>query len=405
MTLPHREADVTLPKPARKDPHVDLEKLDAAADLMAINMGPQHPSTHGVMRIKLWLDGEMIVKAVPYCGYLHRGVEKLCERLTVVQLTPIVDKHDYVSPMTNEQALNIAFERMLGLEVPRRARYMRTIIAEIQRIASHLLWLGTFTLDIGGTIGGGASLMMYTFREREAILDVFEMLTGARFHYNTHTVGGQRHDVPVGWPAAVKKMIDAVDAHMPEYEQQCYGNDVLVLRTKGVGVIDRELALELGLSGPNLRASGVDLDLRRDEPFSAYDEIKVNVAVATDGDVYARFDVRMREMHESIRIVRELIDSIPEGPICSQKPVKVPFAVKLPAGRQFYTAIETPRGELGTYVIGGGAEKGAAPYRLKFRPPSLHAMSALPYALVGHTVPDVVAILGSLDPILGEVDR
>lgn len=389
----------------RIDPHVDLDKLDAAADLMALNMGPQHPSTHGVMRIKLFLDGEVIVKATPYCGYLHRGVEKLCEKLTCVQVTPIFDKHDYVAPMTNEQAVNIAFERLLGLEVPRRARYIRTILAELQRLASHLLWLGTFTLDIGGTIGGGASLMMYTFRERENILDVFEMLTGARFHYNTHTVGGQRHDLPAGWADAVKKAIDTLDARLTEYEQQCYGNDVFDLRTKGVGVIDRELALELGLSGPNLRASGVDLDLRRDDPFNAYDEIQVNVAVAHDGDVYARFTVRMAEMHESIRIVRALIDSVPEGPICSQKPVKLPGAVKLPAGKQIYTAIESPRGELGTYLIGGGAEKGAAPYRLKIRPPSLHAMAALPYALVGHTVPDVVAVLGSFDPILGEVDR
>lgn len=395
---------MTIAKP-RINPHVDIESLDAAADLMAVNMGPQHPSTHGVMRIKLWLDGEVIVQAIPYCGYLHRGVEKLCEKLTVVQLTPIFDKHDYVSPMTNEQALNVAFERLLGIEVPRRARYIRTLLAELQRLASHLLWLGTFTLDIGGTIGGGASLMMYTFREREAILDVFEMLTGARFHYNTHTVGGQRHDLPDGWTQAVKKVVDALAARMPEYEQQCYGNDVFDLRTKGIGVLDRDLALELGLTGPNLRASGVDIDLRRDEPFHAYDEIKVNVAVAQEGDVYARFHVRILEMHESIRIVRELIDSIPEGPICSQKPVKLPGAVKLPAGKQIYTAIESPRGELGTYLIGGGAEKGAAPYRLKIRPPSLHAMAALPYALVGHTVPDVVAVLGSFDPILGEVDR
>ncbi len=391
--------------PRRVDPHLDLDLHEAAADLMALNMGPQHPSTHGVFRIKLFLDGEVIVKAVPYPGYLHRGVEKLCEKLTCVQLTPIVDKHDYVAPMTNEQALNVAFETMLGIEVPRRARYLRTILAELQRIASHLLWLGTFTLDIGGTIGGGASLMMYTFRERELILDVFEMLTGARFHYNTHQVGGNRHDIPAGWAAAVKKALDQIAARLPEYEQQCFGNDIFEVRSKGVGVIDPALALELGLTGPNLRGSGVDLDLRRDAPFHAYDEIAVNVAVAHGGDCYARFEVRMAEMHESVRIVRALIDGVPEGPICALKPVKTPLQVRLPDGRQQYTAIETPRGELGTYLISGGAQKGAAPYRLKIRPPSLHAMSALPYVLPGHTVSDVVAILGSLDPIMGEVDR
>ncbi len=389
----------------RINPHLDLDTVDAAADLMALNMGPQHPSTHGVLRIKLFLDGEVIIKAVPYPGYLHRGVEKLCERLTCVQLTPIFDKHDYVAPMTNEQALNIALERMLGVEVPRRARYMRTILAELQRLASHLLWLGTFTLDIGGTIGGGASLMMYTFREREPILDVFEMLTGARFHYNTHQVGGNRHDIPDGWAAAVKTCMDQLAARMPEYEEQCVTNSVFLMRTKGIGVIETPLALELGLTGPNLRASGVDLDLRRDAPFHAYDEIKVNVAVSNGCDTHARFEVRIAEMYESIRIVRELIDNVPEGPICSLKPVRTVNQIKLPEGKQMYTAIETPRGELGTWLIGGGAEKGACPYRLKIRPPSLHAMAALPYALVGHTVSDVVAVLGSLDPIMGEVDR
>lgn len=389
----------------RINPHLDLNTVDAAADLMALNMGPQHPSTHGVLRIKLFLDGEVIIKAVPYPGYLHRGVEKLCERLTCVQLTPIFDKHDYVAPMTNEQALNIAMERMLGIEVPRRARYLRTILAELQRLASHLLWLGTFTLDIGGTIGGGASLMMYTFREREPILDVFEMLTGARFHYNTHQVGGNRHDIPDGWAAAVKKCMDQLASRLPEYQEQCVTNDVFLMRTKGIGMIERSLALELGLTGPNLRASGVDLDLRRDAPFHAYDEIKVNVAVSNGCDTHARFEVRMAEMFESVRIVRELIDNIPEGPICSQKPVRTVNQIKLPEGKQMYTAIETPRGELGTWLIGGGAEKGACPYRLKIRPPSLHAMAALPYALVGHTVSDVVAVLGSLDPIMGEVDR
>ena len=388
----------------RPNPHLDIDNYDADADLMALNMGPQHPSTHGVMRIKLFLDGEVIIKAVPYPGYLHRGVEKLCEKLTFVQIFPIVDKHDYVAPMTNEQAMAVAFERTLGIEVPRRARYLRTILAELTRISSHLLWLGTFTLDIGGTIGGGASMMMYTFRERELILDCFEMLTGSRFHYNTHCVGGNRHEIPDGWVAVVKSIVATMKLRVPEYEQLCTGNEIFNMRSQGVGIISRDLALELGLSGPNLRASGVDHDLRRDQPFHAYDEVDVQVAVAQGGDCFARYQVRIAEFYESIRIVESLIDNIPEGPLSSQRPVKSTLAVKIKTGCHYH-GIETPRGELGTYIIGGGDNKSASPYRLKIVPPSLHAMSALPYALVGHTVSDVVAILGSLDPIMGEVDR
>jgi NADH-quinone oxidoreductase subunit D len=401
------EPTAAVPRPGLRetvDPHLDIEAYDPEADLMALNMGPQHPSTHGVMRIKLFMDGEVIVKAVPYTGYLHRGVEKLCEKLCFVQLVPIVDKHDYVAPMTNELAICMAMEELLGMEVPRRARYLRTILAELQRIASHLLWLGTFTLDIGGTIGGGASIMMYTFREREMILDLFEQLTGARFHYNTHTPGGNRHDVPVGWEKGVKAALDVIGDRITEYEDDCTGNDIFDLRTKGVGWLDRALALELGFSGPNLRASGVDHDLRRDAPYAAYDEIDVKVAVRDGGDCYARYEVRIDELRESVRIVRAMIDGIPPGPISSQRPVKLPNQHKSKGG-QVYTAIDTPRGELGTYLIGGGAQKGAAAYRCKLRPPSLHAMSALPYTLPGHTLSDVVAILGSFDPIMGEVDR
>ena len=388
----------------RVNPHLNIDTYDPEADLMALNMGPQHPSTHGVFRIKLFADGEIVVKAVPYPGYLHRGVEKLLEKLTYVQITPVVDKHDYVAPMTNEQAVNVAFETMLDIEVPRRARYLRTVLAELQRIASHLLWLGTFTLDIGGTIGGGASVMMYTFRERELILDLFEELTGARFHYNTHTVGGNRHDIPDGWTENVKRVLTVISNRLPEYEDECTGNDIFLIRTKNIGVIDSELALELGLTGPNLRASGVAHDLRRDSPFHAYDEVDVNVITASGGDCYARYEVRIKELYESIRLVRSLIDEIPDGPICALKPVKLAGSVKIKEG-QSYSAIEGPRGELGTFVIAGGENRGASPYRCKLRPPSLHAMAALPYILPGHTVSDVVAILGSLDPIMGEVDR
>ena len=390
-------------EPFRTDPHRDLDAYEPAADLMLLNMGPQHPSTHGVFRLKLVLDGEVIVKAVPYLGYLHRGAEKLCEKLTYVQITPILNKHDYLSPLINEQAYVMAVEAALGIEVPERAQVIRTILAELQRIGSHLLWLASFTLDMGGVIGAGAMMMMYTFEERELLFDLFEWLTGARFHYNTHVVGGQRHDLPDGWLAAVRRFLDQQEPKIDEY-LRLVDNDIFLLRTQGVGILSPELALGLGLTGPILRGSGVDLDLRRDAPYQAYDRVEFDVATHNGCDSYARYLVRIEEMRQSIRIVRQLIDDVPDTPICATKPVKNANAVKVPSG-QHYLGIESPRGELGTYLIGGGGKRGEIPYRLKIRPPSMHAVAALPYLLPGHTVSDVVVILGSLDPIMGEVDR
>lgn len=277
------------------------------------------------------------------------------------------------------------------------------MFAELQRIASHLLWLGTFTLDLGGALGGGTTLFMHCFRERELILDLFEQVTGARFHYNTHTIGGNRHDLPAGFAEKVKAALATIESRLDEYETLTVGNGIFVMRCQNVGVLDGELALELGITGPVLRASGIDHDLRRDAPYSAYDELKVNVVTGKGGDCLARAQVRFDEMKESIRLVRDAIDGIPEGPINSYKPIRQPTQVKVTSG-QVYCGIETPRGELGTYVIGGG-DKPTSPYRLKIRPPSMHALSALPYILPGMTVSDAVAILGSLDPIMGEVDR
>ena len=390
-------------KGPRVDPYLDLEQYEPEADLMVLNLGPQHPSTHGVFRVVLYLDGERIIKAVPYPGYLHRGVEKLCEKLTYVQITPIVDKNDYVAPMCNEQAVNMAFEALLGVEVPIRAKYIRTIVAEIQRVASHLLWLGTFAMDLGGAIGGGTTVFMWCFREREMVLDLFEHLTGCRFHYNTHTIGGNRHDIPEGWAAMVHKTLAHIAQRVDEYESML-DHPIFRARTQGVGVLDADLALELGLTGPLLRASGVDHDLRRDAPYHVYEKTDLQVFTDPDGDCAARYRVRVREMRESIRIARALIDDVPEGPICGTKPIKLPVQTRIKDG-QVYVGTETPRGELGTYVIGGGDNRFASPYRLKIRPPSLHALAAIPYLLPGHVVADAVAILGSLDPIMGEADR
>lgn len=383
------------------DPFLDVDSYDPEGDLLVLNLGPQHPSTHGVFRVKLWLDGEVCIKAVPYAGYLHRGVEKLCEKLSYVQITPIVDKNDYVAPYSNELAINMAFEKLNNVEPPRRSQYLRTLGCEMQRVASHLLWLGTFGLDMGGALGGGASIFMHTMRERETILDCFEMWTGSRFHYNTLCVGGNRHDVPAGFAEQVRRTYTVIGERLKEYEDFLGDNAIFLARTQGVGRVDAALAMELGVSGPILRASGVDVDLRRDRPYAAYAELKINVPVQSGGDVYARYLVRMAELRESIRLVLDLIDGIPEGPIGSLKPVKLPGAYKPKAG-QAYVAVEGPRGELGTWVISDGTEN---PYRCKIRPPSYHAMSLIPYLAPGNNLSDIIVTLGSLDPILGEVDR
>ena len=397
-TTPNALRGVELP-----DPYLDLDDYEPDADLMVLNMGPQHPSTHGVFRIKLILDGEEIIKAISYPGYLHRGVEKLMEKLTYAMITPIVDKNDYVSPMINEQAVNMAFEVALELEVPRRARWIRTILAEMQRVASHLVAMGTFTLDVGGAIGGGASVFMYTFRDRELIMDLFEELTGCRFHYNTHTVGGQRHDIPAGWSTRAREALEQINQRLDEFHEMVMKNPIFLDRSVGIGVLPRALALELGLGGPVGRASGVDLDLRRDAPYHCYDEIELKVPCFDAGDCAARFQVRYDETRESIRVARAMLEGIPEGPICARKPVNSAASIKIKSG-EVYVAVESPRGELGTYLIAGG-KGGQMPYRLKIRPPSLHAISTIPYLLPGNNISDAIAILGSLDPIMGEVDR
>jgi NADH-quinone oxidoreductase subunit D len=380
---------------------MNLAGYEPEGDLITLNYGPQHPSTHGVLRIKLVLDGERVVAADPHLGYLHRGVEKLCEKLTYVQQTPIVDKNDYVSPMANEQALVMAFERLLAVEVPARARHLRALLAELNRVASHLLWLGTFTLDLGGALGGGSTEFIYCFRERELILDLFEALTGSRFHYNTHTIGGNRHDVPDGWLVQVEAALDTIEARVAEYRALSVENRIFIARTRGVGVLPAELALALGISGPILRASGVDHDLRRDAPYHVYGDLPIHVPTRPQGDCLARAEVRLDELVESLRLARVLASTLPAGPLCGARPVKQPAQVKVPAG-QGYAAVESPRGELGVFVIATG---GPSPHRLKIRAPSLHALAALPHLLPGHSFSDAVAILGSLDPIMGEVDR
>ena len=368
---------------------------------LVMNMGPQHPSAHGVFRAILTLEGETVVAVDAVIGYLHRCHEKLAETLTYVQYPTIASKTDYVSAMTAELAYVAAVEKVGKIDVPRRAQYLRVLAAELQRVASHCLWLGTWCMDMGGALGGGATVFLYAIRERELILDLFEALTGARLLYGFHQVGGVRYDLPSGWAAQCGETVALIERRLDEYEAMLEDNSFFLVRTQGVGVISRELALEVGVCGPLARGSGVNYDVRRAEPYSSYEDFDVRVPVETAGDCYARYRVRMAEFRESIRLVRLALDGLPEGPISSRPGVKSVGQVRIPKG-EGYTRIEGARGEVGCYLVADG---GAKPYRLKWRGASFSNLSVLPHIIPGHKVADVVAIMGSVDPVFGEVDR
>ena len=368
---------------------------------LAINMGPQHPSTHGVFRLELHLRGETVVKVTPHIGYLHRGVEKLSETLEYDMLPPIYERDDYLSPTANSLAFVLVVEKLAGIEVPRRANYLRVITAELQRLASHLVWLGTFGLDLGGALGGGSTLFLYCFRERERIMDLMEALTGTRFHTNMNQIGGVRYDVYDGFDRDVFKTLDYLETRISEYKEMLENNPIFLERTKDVGIVPQELAKEVGASGPVLRASGVPYDIRKNKPYSAYQEFNFQVPVGNKGDVYDRYTVRLKEMKESLSIVRQSLGGLPEGPIHSRKPVKTPSLFKPPKG-EAYAAVESPRGELGVFLVSDGSSK---PYRVKVRSPSFSNIAIIPHILPGHLVADTVSILGSLDPVFGDVDR
>ncbi|MBI3048201.1 MAG: NADH-quinone oxidoreductase subunit D [Acidobacteria bacterium] len=368
---------------------------------LMLNMGPQHPSSHGVFRMILTLAGETVVAVDAVIGYLHRCHEKLGETLTYAQYPSIASKTDYVAAMTAELAYVSAVERVGKIEVPKRAQYLRVIAAELQRIASHCLWLGTWCLDMGGAIGGGSTVFLYCMREREMILDRFEELTGARLLYGFHQVGGTRYDVPAGWDTKVRATGDFMEKRIDEYEAMLEGNAFFLVRTQGVGVISRELAQEVGVVGPLIRGSGVNYDVRRAEPYSSYRDFDFRVPVETAGDCYARYRVRMVEFRESIRIIRQALDGLPDGPISSRPGVKSVGQVRVPKG-EGYARVEGPRGEVGCYLVSDGGPK---PYRLKWRGASFTNLAVLPHIIPGHKVADVVAIMGSVDPVFGEVDR
>jgi NADH-quinone oxidoreductase subunit D len=378
-----------------------IEMGYGGSERLTMNMGPQHPSAHGVFRAILTLEGETVVAVDAVIGYLHRCHEKLAESLAYTQYPSIASKTDYVAAMTAELAYVRAAELAGKIEVPKRAQYLRVMVAELQRIASHCLWLGTWCLDMGGALGGGATVFLYCIRERELILDLFEALTGARLLYGFHQVGGTRYDIPAGWAQKCRETVDLIDRRIDEWQDMLEDNAFFLARTRRVGVISRQLAQEVGVSGPLIRGSGVDYDVRRAEPYSSYEDFDFKVPTETAGDCYARYRVRMVEFRESIKIVRQALDGLPPGPISSRPGVKSVAQVRVPKG-EAYSRVEGARGEVGCYLIADGSAK---PYRLKWRGASFSNLAVLPHIIPGHKVADVVAIMGSVDPVFGEVDR
>ncbi len=362
-------------------------------DELVINMGPQHPSTHGVLRVVLKLDGEKVVDADVIIGYLHRGIEKLSENRDYTQIVLLTDRMDYVAAATNNLGYVETVEKLYSLEVPRRALYIRTVLSELQRIASHLLWLGTHAADIGAL-----TVLLYGLRDRELVLDLFEEYCGARLTYNCMRIGGQPQDIPPGWDKRVLKFCELMEQKLPDYEQLLTGNRIWLERTRKVGVISAADAIAIGLCGPPLRGSGVERDVRKDEPYAAYKEFEFDIPIGTSGDTYDRYLVRLEEFRQSIRIIRQAVDGLPEGPVMG----KVPRLIKPPAG-ETYHAIEAPKGELGYFIASDG--KSLSPYRMRVRPPSFCNLQALPKLVRGHLVADVVALIGTIDIVLGEVDR
>jgi NADH-quinone oxidoreductase subunit D len=372
----------------------DVQKTDTlfGADELVINMGPQHPSTHGVLRVKLKLDGERVVGSECVIGYLHRGVEKIAENRTYQQFAPYVDRMDYVAAVSNGLGYCEAVEKLLVVEAPPRARVIRTILTELQRIASHLLWLGTHALDIGAL-----TPLFYCMREREEILKIFEKYCGARLTTHAFRIGGLQYEAYDTLEKDVERFCRDFEGRIQEYSDLLTGNSIWIGRTRNVGLLNSADCIALGASGPVLRASGVKWDLRKAMPYAAYDQYKFEIPVGTRGDTYDRYMVRIEEMRQSRLICLQAIENIPAGPIMA----RVGKVLKPPAG-EVYHAIEGPKGILGYYIVSDGSTQ---PYRIRIRPPSFINLQALDKMIRGHLVTDVVAIIGTLDIVLGEVDR
>jgi NADH-quinone oxidoreductase subunit D len=384
---------------------------------MVLNMGPQHPSTHGVLRLVIEIDGETVLKVVPDIGYLHTGIEKTCEAKFYQQVVPMTDRIDYLCPMTNNLAYCLAVEKLLQIEIPERAQWIRVLLNELTRLNSHLVWLGTHAMDIGAL-----TVFLYTFREREEILRIFEAVSGQRMMTSYFRVGGLALEPPLNLFDRIQKFIKILPEKIDEYQNLLTGNPIWMGRLKGVGHLSAEDGIALGVTGPPLRASGVDWDLRRDMPYSSYEKFQFKVPVSNDCDVWARYIVRIEEMRESVKICQQALDGMPEGEIKANAPkVVLPDREKMktqmesliyhfkivtegftvPAG-EVYQAVESPRGEMGYYVVSDGTAK---PYRVHMRNPSFASLQALQKMCEGRLLADVVAVIGSIDIVLGEIDR
>jgi NADH-quinone oxidoreductase subunit D len=376
----------------RHNSTAEIETTVLGADEIILNMGPQHPSTHGVLRVKLKLDGERVAASECIIGYLHRGVEKIAEHRSYQQFAPYVDRMDYVAAVSNGLGYCEAVEKLLGAEAPPRARVVRTILTELQRIASHLVWLGTHALDIGAL-----TPLFYCFREREEILKIFEKYCGARLTTHAFRIGGLQYETYDGFEEEVKRFCDDFAHRIDEYETLLTENRIWLGRTKGVGILSAEDAIALAVSGPVLRASGVKWDIRKAAPYAAYDQYKFEIPVGKTGDTYDRYIVRMEEMRQSRLICLQAIENIPTGAIMA----RIGKVLKPPPG-EVYHAIEAPKGELGYYIVSDGTTQ---PYRVRVRPPSFINLQAFDKMARGSLVADVVAIIGTIDIVLGEVDR
>ena len=361
---------------------------------VTINLGPQHPSTHGVFRLRVTFDGEVVVDVEPVFGYMHRGTEKLAESRSYVQIVTLTDRLDWVSSMSNNLAYVRAVEKLAGIEVPERGMYLRVISAELQRIASHMMATGFLLNDLGAF----ATPLMYCFRERERILDLFEMLCGARVTVSYMRPGGVFQDAPDDFWPALDILMDEMPGYLDELEGLITGNEIVLVRTRNVGVLAAEQAINNSVTGPNLRASGVQWDLRRAAPYEVYDRMEFDVPIGVSGDTFDRYLVRIQEMRESVKIVRQCIKEIPEGPV---KADDVSFNIRPPEG-DAYAAIEAPKGELGFYLV---SDRGISPYRCKIRSPSFINLTPLRDMLLGWKMGDLIVIFGSIDIVMGEVDR
>lgn len=393
-----------------------MEKI-LGTDKMIINMGPQHPSTHGVLRLELEVEGETIVNVAPHIGYLHTGIEKEMESKTYHQGIVLTDRLDYLAAFSNNLAYIMAVEKLLNLDIPKRAQYIRVLLVELNRIASHLVWLATHVLDLGGI-----SMFWYAFREREIILDIFETVSGARMTPSYFRIGGVSADLPEGFGRKVKDFIELFKSRINEYEDLITENPIWINRTKGVGVISQKDAVFLGLSGPLLRATGIKWDIRKSNPYCSYEDFDFEISCGENGDVYDRYLARMFEIRQSLRIVEQALDGMPEGSFIADAPqVVLPSKDKVlttieglirhflivsegfyPPVGEVYHSIESPKGELGFYIVSDGSNK---PYRVKIRPPSFVNLQALAGMAKGRLIADLVAIIGSLDIVLGEIDR